>query len=230
MTNRTIEVETHTLPFLRCLAGCTPGSGDPGGLSFQTFSDAGIKGHGDPLARVFHGSIRDLLNKLHHLNGAGAGIFTTVNTTNLKGRSKAHIQALRGWWCDLDSKHATEPFSLDRLPLAPTMAVRTPGGWHIYWLAENPAVANEGSVISHEAELSGIQAALFPFGADAMVCQVACVLRLPGFLHRKAAPPHGGVAHVRWPALLLSDHQVLLSSLSDPCPYREEPPLPGRPD
>jgi hypothetical protein len=41
---------------------------------------------------------------------------------------------------------------------------------------------------AHEAELKRIQAALVPFGADPAVCEVARVLRLPGFWNMKRAP------------------------------------------
>jgi len=40
----------------------------------------------------------------------------------------------------------------------------------------------------HEVMLRSIQTTLKPFGADGQVCQVAAVLRLPGFFNMKREP------------------------------------------
>jgi len=174
------SINDHTLPFLEALAG-----GDFR-LTFQTFYDKPGKRRG--LARQFHGPFQRHRSALESINGQGAGIFVAVNQTDGLGRSKANIEALRAWWTDLDDKAAKEPFRLELLPLPPTIAVKTPGGWHCYWIMKNPERCDEALLAEHESDLKRIQAALARFGADRQVCEGARVLRLPGFYHCKAKP------------------------------------------
>jgi uncharacterized protein (DUF927 family) len=107
-----------------------------------------------------------------------------------KGRKKADIVTLRAWWTDLDDKDAREPFDLARVPLEPSMIVRSGHGMHLYWIAVEPYPfpGDTTRCDLHEAELKRIRAALEPFGADAQVCDVSRVMRLPGFVNRKRAP------------------------------------------
>ena len=56
-------------------------------FTFQTFDDAK---EGRPLARIFNGSLNDHWNKLVSLNNKGAGIYVTINKTDLKGRKIIH--------------------------------------------------------------------------------------------------------------------------------------------
>nr|WP_279343056.1 DUF927 domain-containing protein [Geothrix paludis] len=126
---------------------------------------------------------------LEDLNRRGAGVFVAVNGTDGKGRKKSNIRTLRAWWCDVDSKGAQQALDLAALPLCPSMVVRTPGGWHLYWCADAlmPCGDKERRA-EHEAEVKAIAWALAPFGGDLQACDVARVLRVPGFLHRKAEP------------------------------------------
>ncbi|BDU76403.1 DUF927 domain-containing protein [Mesoterricola sediminis] len=184
------EIRTHALPFLACLLGCAPSDALDQAVTWQTFDDEKPGGERRrDLARTMHGSLREHLAELRRLNGAGAGIFVTVNGTDGRARKKENVQTLRAWWADLDSKDAREPFDAARLPLAPSMTVRTPGGAHLYWLPLEPMPGGDAErQAEHEAELRTIREALAPFGADRQVCEVARVLRVPGFMHRKAGP------------------------------------------
>ena len=161
-------------------------------VTFQTFSDVKPKGK-DPLARVLHGSLDDLAEELERLNQAVAGIFVSVNETDLKGRSKPNIVALRGYHADLDRNKAEGTFdaqaALAAMPLMATMAVGTPGGIHPYLLATGgmPCTGKE-RWLEHEAELKAIQIVLKDHGADRAACTVERVLRVPGFMHCKAEP------------------------------------------
>ncbi len=176
------------IPFLACLNQCRRDDAWTVPERWQTFDED--KGRKDAsLARHWSRSIDEAALDLERLNHSGAGVFLTVNQTDGRGRSKANIQRIRGWYADLDSKDAAEPFALELLPLAPSMVVRTPGGWHLYWLAQEPMpCGDEARRSEHELELKAIQHALSRFGADRAACTVERVLRVPGFMHRKAEP------------------------------------------
>jgi len=178
----------HTTLFLAGLVGTSKDS-SRASVTIQTFTDGTPKPFPDPLARTLHGCLDDLAPGLDTMNAQGAGVFIAVNATDGRGRKKANIRALRGWHVDLDLKDAAEPFTLENLPLPPSIAVRTPGGWHLYWLADSPMpCGDEARRGEHEAELKALAHTLARWGADPAVCQVAAVLRLPGYFHRKAEP------------------------------------------
>lgn len=180
------RIERHAAPFLACLLGARNSQAE---FTFQTFTDPEPKPKPDLNAHVIHGSLEQCAAELRRLNQAGAGVFVTVNGTDGRGRKKGNANALRGWWADLDTKGASLPFDPPSLPLQPTMIVKTPGGWHLYWLAPEPMPCeSDARRDEHEAELRGIQQALEPYGADPKVCDVLRVMRLPGFLHRKDEP------------------------------------------
>ncbi|WP_005036560.1 DNA-primase RepB domain-containing protein [Holophaga foetida] len=188
MTGLRERLVREALPFLACLEECAPEDAWLRPQHWQTFDEDKTRKDGS-LAKHWPQDLDGAAAELERLNQAGAGIFLTVNRTDGRGRTKAHIQALRGWHADLDTKDASEPFDLARVPLPPTMAVQTPGGWHLYWLPHEPMPCpEEARRLEHEAELRGLQAALSIFGADRAACEVARVLRLPGFEHRKDQP------------------------------------------
>lgn len=183
-------LERHTLPYLACLLGCTASEAWHWPLTFQSFADDKVTIERLPgLTRELHGTLAQLAPDLERLNSAGAGIFVTVNGTDGKGRRKVNIRVHRAWWADLDTKDALSPFDPACGPLEATMLVRTPGGWHQYFLAHEPAVfLDDPARAEFEHDLKRIQATMARFGADPKVCDVGRVLRLPGFLHRKADP------------------------------------------
>ena len=134
-----------------------------------------------------HGSLKKHAENLERLNKDGAGVFASVNATDLLGRRKANIRMIRGWWADLDEKDAREAFDPATLPLPPTMTVKTPGGRHLYWLTKEPIPCGTPECLAeHEAEVKAIALGLAHFGGDVNACDVARVLRVPGFCHHKA--------------------------------------------
>jgi hypothetical protein len=156
---------------------------DPSGLfTFQTFDDnAERKDH--RLARVVHGTFAQHAGALTALNQRGAGVFVMVNEGNgvpkagKTCRSNANVVRVRRAFVDLDGA-----------PLEPVLAAFTsphvvvessPGKWHAYYLIENCSLQEFGPV----------QRALAArFGGDPSVCDLARVMRLPGFWHQKAEP------------------------------------------
>ena len=70
-------------------------------FTFQTFDD--LKDRRDPyLARIVHGGLAEVAALLASLNARGAGVFTCINATDLKGRSLGHITRIRAIWQDDD--------------------------------------------------------------------------------------------------------------------------------
>lgn len=73
--------------------------GEP--VTFQTLPEQeGCRVEG--LTRTLHGTLEDHLSLLSRLNAEGAGIFYTVNATDLKGRRVENIIGIRSVFVDLD--------------------------------------------------------------------------------------------------------------------------------
>src|SRR5271157_4348533 len=108
------------------LAALAPGEEK---FTFQTFDDSDAKRL--ELARVMHGSLADNFAELARLSARGAGVFVTVNRTDLKGRRKENIVAVRAQFADLDGA----PLSvLERFGLPPhVIVVSSPWRFHPYW-------------------------------------------------------------------------------------------------
>jgi hypothetical protein len=180
----------HTLPYLSTLLCCTEEAAWTQVVTWQTFCDSKdeVKRKDLSLTRVLHGSLDDYGQELEYLNTRGAGIFITINETDRAGRKKSNIVRLRAAWCDIDPKEGAKPFKVSDSPLVPTMVVRSGHGTHLYWVYPSPIPCDERKQNEHEALLRGIQNSLADFGADPKVCQVASVLRVPGFYNMKAEP------------------------------------------
>ncbi|MEO5334662.1 MAG: DNA-primase RepB domain-containing protein [Magnetococcus sp. YQC-5] len=143
-------------------------------LTFQTFDDSSAKRSG--LVRVLHGNFDRHADTLANLNQQGAGIFVTVNSADGKGRKAENITRIRAVFLDLDGAPLPNDF-----PLQPSILVESsPGKYHVYWLLAN---------VLPLAEFKPLQQALAArYGGDQAVCDLPRVMRLPGFIHRKAVP------------------------------------------
>ena len=137
--------------------------------TFQTFDD---RGKNRKLVRQFHGTIKEHFHELAELNRQGAGIFFTVNETDLMGRSTKHIKKIRAVFIDLDGAPPPLKFSLE-----PHIIVNTsPNKYHCYWLVKDMPIES----------FSLFQQALAQkFNSDTSVKDVPRVLRLAGFFHKK---------------------------------------------
>jgi hypothetical protein len=161
----------------RFLAALAPGSNSATRCwTFQTFDDN--KDRKDQhLARVLHGSLDEHAATLAQLNAQGAGIFVTVNETNLRGRTTENIVKVRAVFSDLDGAPlvpvlASEP--------APHIVVESsPDRWHPYWLPSYVRLKNFRALQ---------QVLIRRYGGDPAVHDLPRVLRLPGFIHRKGEP------------------------------------------
>jgi len=148
--------------------------GEP--VTFQTFDDK--KGRYDSqLVRVLHGTLDEHLPHLRELNQEGAGIFVTVNKTDLQGRASKNITKVRAIFVDLDGAPLEPLFSCE---IEPHIIVETsPQRYHAYWLVESVQLE----------DFSSIQKAFIArFQSDPSVHDLPRVMRLPGFLHQKGDP------------------------------------------
>jgi hypothetical protein len=89
--------------FLRALAP------DTDRFTFQTFTDSRelrkryeAERKPDLLARVLHGTLAEHWDKLVQLSAAGAGVYITVNETDLRGRAASDIVRVRSHFVDMD--------------------------------------------------------------------------------------------------------------------------------
>ena len=155
---------------------------DAGGeFTFQTFADAEKT---KSLAHICHGSLEAHFDTLARLNGQGAGVFVTVNQTDLQGRTSDNVTRVRALWVDFDTvDHAR----LDRLMnmdgIPPNLIIESSAGkHHAYWIiAENDEIPLnqftelQKRLIHHFAD----------DGADKAIHDLSRVMRLTGFYHRK---------------------------------------------
>lgn len=174
-------------------------------MTFQTFSDAGHSGH-DPVASIFHGTVRDHWPRIVELQARGAGVFIAVNRTDGQGRKRANIVESCAIWADID-----KPTASNSLPIDPHIVVESsPGKQHKYWRTTAP------SDEAHDAVMNRLA---LDHDADKSATDFARVLRLPGTLHQKD-PAH--------------PHLVTLSHVSSREPYiwaeieAAFPPIDGR--
>ena len=147
-------------------------------FTFQTFDDVKLadgKGRKLPhLARTLHGTLKDLAPTLAALNAEGAGVYVTVNETDGKGRQLENIKRPRAVWQD-DDVGSTIDFIRP-----PTLTIATsPGKFQRLWIVEG---------LSREDHRAIMETMIAKFGSDKGAKDLARVLRLPGFYHRKGAP------------------------------------------
>ena len=143
-------------------------------FTFQTVPEPKGK-HSNLWPQVLHGSLNDLLPKLTDLNRQGAAIYVTVNETDGTGRKTENIVRVRAIWQDDDYGYKGD------FPLKPSMIISSsPGKFQRYWLSEG---------LSKE-DYKGLMGTMIrEYGSDKDCgTDLARVLRVPGFFHRKAEP------------------------------------------
>ncbi len=140
--------------------------------TFQTFDDDGER-KDSTLTRVLHGSLGEHLTTLTELNRRGAGVFVTINETDLRGRKRENIVRVRAVWQEDDGEGVA-------LPLDPHLViVSSPGKHHRYLFVDGL------NLDEHRAVQEVLVAR---YGSDPLAKDVSRVLRLPGFYHRKGEP------------------------------------------
>lgn len=141
-------------------------------FTFQTFDDDRLR-NDKSLVKVLHGTLENHFEQLCELNGKGAGIFVTVNETDLNGRKIENILDVRAIFQEADRQGVPIP------RLTPHIVIQTsPGKFHRYWLTHGG-----GNAIS-EFKLV-MNTMVSDYGSDPNARDLARVLRLPGFYHQK---------------------------------------------
>ncbi len=154
--------------FLRLLDTTSPE------FSFQTFRE---KGDDNPKIRpqIIHSKSLVELRRAHE---TGAGVYVVVNETNGTGRKTENIRRIRAVWQEDDNGYDGQ------FPLAPSMVIETsPGHFHRYWLVADNWPADEQG----RADFAHVMERMVEtYGSDKNAKDISRVMRVPGFLHRKA--------------------------------------------
>jgi hypothetical protein len=108
-------------------------------FTFQTFDDDKNR-QNKALTKVLHGTLDARFAELTRLNNLGAGIFVTINETNLLGRRiTENIVRPRALFYDADGDeqvaHATTV--IEAHDATPSMTVNSGGGRHGYYLCDD---------------------------------------------------------------------------------------------
>lgn len=178
MENRNLKPDlAATNKFLSILA-------PDGNCTLQTFDDNKERvaenkknRRHDRLARVFQGLPAKHLPALIDLQEQGAGVFVMVNAGNSLGRSNAHVIRVRAHVLDLDGAPIDPVLASELQPHI--MIESSPGKWHAYWLVD-------GCPLDKFKERQ--HALADKFQGDRSVCDLARVMRVPGFFHLKGEP------------------------------------------
>mgnify|MGYP003111617708 FL=1 len=140
--------------------------------SFQTFDD---KVYNKKIIKQLHGTIREHFFTLAQLNKKGAGVFFTVNETDLLGRTARHITKVRAVFIDLDGTPLPTKFELQ-----PHLIVNTsPNKYHCYWLVSDMPL--ESFTLYQQALAKKYQ-------SDEKVKDLPRIMRIAGFWHNKKNP------------------------------------------
>ncbi|MFW5692384.1 MAG: DUF927 domain-containing protein [Chloroflexota bacterium] len=131
------------------------------------------------------------LKQADKLNSAGFGLYFAPCLRREKKGNADSATWVPALWIDIDS---TDPRTLDKLKAfdpAPSFIVSSGGGWHAYWLLEQPfMLETDQDKQKIAAVLRGLFATLD--GDPGYVKSVASVMRLPGSVNTK--PERGGIA------------------------------------
>jgi len=123
----------------------------------------------------FSGTFDEALPRLREFNHRGAGIFVTINETDLKGRKAENITRVRALWHDDDKGGEREAPSI-----APSMEIETsPGKFHRYWLVDQ---------LGKDEFAACMDTMVRRFKSDPNAKDLPRVMRLPGFYHCKGEP------------------------------------------
>jgi Primase C terminal 2 (PriCT-2)/D5 N terminal like/RepB DNA-primase from phage plasmid len=153
-------------------------------FTFQTFDDNADR-KSQALAKIIHGTLQECWSQLVELNERGAGVFVTINRTDLNGRKRENIVAVRAAFADFDGAPLDPIVSDTELPQPHILNETSLGRWHAFWLTNDMALD----------QFTQIQKALIDrFKSDPSVHDLPRVMRLPGFIHHKvkagiASPP-----------------------------------------
>lgn len=145
-------------------------------FTYQTFHDKKPPTKPELVRVVLHSPA---LPELQQLHASGAGIYVTVNETDGKGRKSENILRVRAVWQEDDEGFSGE------FPLTPSLIVQSsPGHYQRYWFVDDWPADEQG----RKDFAAVMERMVQDYGSDKNAKDITRVLRLPGFLHRKAEP------------------------------------------
>lgn len=152
-----------------------------GPQTFQVFTE---NQNSTGYAQIIHGTLQEHRATLEKLNEAGMGVYYTVNQTDLQGRKAANITRVRAYFTDIDGtpdphEKLNKLLTITRSKLPPSAVVESRNGLHCYWYAA------DGESIDPREYASVNEHLIARFGGDIQSKDLARVLRVPGFMHRK---------------------------------------------
>ena len=150
----------------------------------------------------------------------GVNPCTAIPPTNARGETKPnaeiraqlpYIAALNCLFADFDSKTESKLDALTRVRLltpAPTVIIDSGGGYHCYWLIDNPLYLSNDETHEYARNLQRRWVAFVR--ADKGTADLCHVLRVPGTRNWKPdyAPSFPEVHVVRWLNMIYSLHQL----------------------
>ena len=145
-----------------------------GKFTFQTFPD-NARNKTSNLTRILHGTLDQHAELLSHLNQQGAGVFVTINRTDLLGRAKTNITGVRAVFVDLDGAPIQPVIECQHEPHL--IVESSSSRWHAFWLVDKEF---------DKDQFTAFQTMLARhFNGDAQVKDLPRVMRLPGFYNNK---------------------------------------------
>jgi hypothetical protein len=151
------------------------------GFTFQVFADGANIAGKTVLPWNRSGKFPDIASALIEANNGGAGVYVTINETDLQGRKTENVTRVRAVFVDIDEDpDGTKRQAILECELAPHIIVESsPQKTHAYWLVSGLELSEFGAV---QKSIS------LRFKGDPNVCDLPRVMRLPGFVHRKSEP------------------------------------------
>ncbi|GAB4523384.1 MAG: hypothetical protein OHK0046_37000 [Anaerolineae bacterium] len=127
-----------------------------------------------------------VLKQADTLNCEGYGVYFAPCLRSQKKGNAAAAALLPALWIDIDGSEENRQRDLERLqafdPL-PSLIVSSGGGWHGYWLLDEPLLLHEENKQKIGRVMQGLFTALG--GDEGYVKSVASVMRLPGSINTK---------------------------------------------
>lgn len=126
------------------------------------------------------GSFKENWAELEQLNNKGWDVYMTVNGQSGPRRLAENICKVNALFIDYDKGDwNAEDFDcfVSKFPVKPHFVTQSsPGCFHVYWLTEDVPLESFGKTQKQLAE---------KFGADAKVCDLPRVMRMPGTINWK---------------------------------------------
>jgi len=145
------------------------------------------RGDDKDVQRRFAKSIDEFI-KIASTFDSGWDIYFGVSTRHFNRGKKSDCYRIKTVWVDFDKTDKLPDFK--KIP--PDITVESGGGFHCYWLLEEPIFIKTG----RWKEIEAVNRALAKkFSGDRMSIDASRILRVPGFNNHKYDPPRKVKAH-----------------------------------